>query len=140
MPGKRKSKPKVIEASQIVLKDASGKARIVLDGGGDHGYAHILVASPDWRGSMQVGTQPSGAVVMSFGTKEMDGMLTISEGGIVLRARDGNLGVVIGPIVDGHDDIIIYRNGLPVWKSPSKIRRRRAGPKTKQLRKNAKKA
>ena len=162
MPAKRKRRAKVLEASKLVLRDASGEPRIVLDGGDDHkagasivlfdssgesrialdgggenGFANMLIKSPDWRGTMQVGTQPSGAVVMSFGNKDMDGMLTLSEQGITLRARDGKLGVVIGPIHGGEDIVTVYKHGKAVWKSPTK---KKGAKRIRKARSKSKKA
>ncbi len=119
MPRNRRKRPSEIEASRIVLRDNSGRPRIVLDAGGDDGSATFGIYSPDMRQSMSVTTQPSGAVVMSFGDQAFDGMLTLSTGGIVLRARDGKLGIVVGPIVDGEYSITVHREGQPVWKSPA---------------------
>src|SRR5687767_7866063 len=113
MPRKRRRQPRrhqpretEIEASRLVLRDSSGTARLMLDAGGADGFASICIFSRDGSGSMQVGTRPGGAVVMSFGN---DDRLTISARGIVLRAQDGRLGVVIGPVVDGRDDVTVYR-------------------------------
>jgi hypothetical protein len=131
MSKKRRPQPREIEASRLVLRDVSGKVRIMLDAGGDDGHASICIFSPDGRGNMQIGTQPNGAVVMSFGDKRMRGMLTLSTRGMVLRAQDGRLGVVVGPIADGQDNVTVYRDGRPVWASPvdSPKRSRKPAPK-----------
>ncbi len=131
MSRKRRPQLREIEASRLVLRDASGTVRIILDAGGDNGYARICIFAQDGRSNMQIGTQPSGAVVMSFGNDRVDGMLTLSAGGLVLRAQDGRLGVVVGPVVDGCDSVTVYRNGQPVWASPARPPKRasRAVPK-----------
>ena len=131
----RRPKPREIEGSRLVLRDASGKVRIMLDAGGDDGFASICIFSPDGRGSMQVGTQPSGAVVMSFGNERMDGMLTLSTNGMVLRAQDGRLGVVVGSVVEGQDVVTVYRDGQPVWASPTDAPKRRHRPAQKRPKK-----
>jgi hypothetical protein len=106
-----------IEATRLLLRDSSGKVRIMLDAGGEDGFASICIFSRVGRGSVQIGTQPGGNVVMSFGDKRLDDMLTLSTRGMVLRAPDGRLGVVVGPVVDGRDDVTVFRDGHPVWSS-----------------------
>jgi hypothetical protein len=103
----------------------------MLDAGGEDGFASICIFSSDGRGSVQIGAQPGGNVVMSFGDKRLDDMLTLSTRGMVLRAPDGRLGVVVGPVVDGRDDVTVYRDGQPVWTSsghrPARKKRRKRG-------------
>jgi hypothetical protein len=106
MPRKRRRQLREIEGSRIVLRDGEGNVRIMLDAGGATGdYACIYLASKDGRNSMQVGTQPGGAVAMNFSTPELDGMLTVSGDGICLRARDGRLGITVGRVLDGMDRV-----------------------------------
>lgn len=117
MAQKRRPRPREIEASKLVLRDTRGKPRIILDAGGDNGHASICIFSSDGHGNAQIASQPSGAVVMSFGNENFDGMLTLSAAGFVLRARDGRFGVVIGPDADGRDRISVYQDGEPAWTS-----------------------
>ena len=122
------------------MRDSKGNERIFLDAGGEDGHASICIFSADGRGNMQVGTQPDGSVVLSFGNDAMGGVLTLSAKGLVLRAKDGRLGIVVGPVVDGNDRVTVYRDGRPVWSSPAKraaasksgrSKRRSSGVKTR---------
>src|SRR5688500_13554272 len=140
MPLKRRPRPREIEASRIILRDSKGNERIVLDAGGEDGHASICIVSAHARGNMQVHTQPNGSVVLSIGNEAMGGVLTLSAKGLTLRAQDGRLGIVVGPVVDGNDSVTVYRDGRPVWTSPAKrvsvsksgrSKRRSSGGKTR---------
>jgi hypothetical protein len=91
----------------------------MLDAGGDDGHAHISIFSSNGRSNMQVGTQPNGGVVVSFGNEQTDGMLTLSTNGVALREQSGLLAIVIGPLIDGQYNITLYRGGNPVWTAPA---------------------
>jgi hypothetical protein len=135
MSEKRRRPPRQIEASRIVLRDALGKVRIVLDAGGDNGFACINLFAKDGRNSVVVGTQPNGVVVMSFNDANLYGMLTLSRAGITLRSPDGRLAVSLGRIFDDTDSITVFRDGRPVWRSPS-TRRPKKTAKSKPRRKS----
>jgi len=122
-----------IEGSRIILRDAAGKIRILLDAGSENGFASINFFSQSGAESIEIGTQPGGAVVMSF-NHGVHGMLTVSATGITLRSADGRLGVTLGRIVDDSDSLIVYRDGRPVWRSPSK-EKPKAGQKPRRRRK-----
>lgn len=92
--------------------------RILLDAGGDNGFASINLFAKDGRNGVVVGTQPSGAVVMSFNDANLYGMLTLSAAGITLRSPDGRLAVTLGRIFDDTDSLTVFRDGRPVWRSP----------------------
>ena len=123
MPRKRRQRPpREVEASRIVVRDTKGRVRIILDAGGDDGFASVSLFAEDGRHSLWAGTQPGGAVVMSFGTPDFDGMVTLSAEGVALRARDGRLGVTVGRVYDGTDTVTVFRDGQPVWRAPATAR------------------
>jgi hypothetical protein len=107
-----------LNVRRIVVRDHAGTARIILDAGGPEGYAFIYLQSPDGRDTMQIGSQPSGRIVINFGDSDVTGMLAISGDGICLRAKDGRLGITIGRVDTDEETITVFRDGQRVWRSP----------------------
>jgi len=107
-----------IEARSITLVDSKGEPRIILDAGGDDGYAHINLFSSN--NGLEISAQPDGAVLISFFGSPNIGKLTISDKGMLLLDHDGKLGISIGDIFeDGTQSVVVYKDGQSVWRSPS---------------------
>jgi hypothetical protein len=129
-----------IEASRITLRDSSGKVRIVLDAGGEEGFALINLFSKDGRNQVMLSSQPSGDVFLSFHKNvEPTGWLTLSAEGMSLNAADGTTAVTLGRMRGGTDSVVVYRDGKPVWRVPGegkgkRVRRRGSGRRGKGIR------
>jgi hypothetical protein len=134
--GRRKRLPE-IEASRITLRDSAGNVRIVLDAGGEEGFARINLLSKDGKNHVMLSSQPNGGVFLSFHQNvKPTGWLTLSAEGMCLTATDGTAAVTLGRIRGGTDSIVVYRDGRPVWRAPAEVKRkpvshRRSGRKGK---------
>jgi len=111
--------PDDITARSLTLVDAQGKPRIVMDAGGDDGIAHFSLISPSGE-RLSILAQPNGTVALSFDHPTRIGEVTLTKRGLVLRSADGKLAITVGDqLQQGLEQIIVYRDGQPIWQTPS---------------------
>ena len=107
-----------ITARSLTLVDSEGRPRIIMHAGDKDGFAHFSLISTSGD-KVSIMSQPNGAVVLSFDHQHRIGQLTVSKQGVVLRDGQGKLAVTIGDqLRDGFTEIIVYRDGQPIWKTP----------------------
>lgn len=110
--------PEDITARSLTLVDAAGRPRIVMDGGGDDGFAHFAIISATGE-RLSILAQPNGTVVLSFDQPPRFGTVTLTKQGFVLRSADGKLAITIGEqLQEGVSKIIVCRDGQPIWETP----------------------
>ena len=108
-----------ITARSITIVDAAGRPRIMLEGGGEDGFATLTLVSTT-REQIQLSAQPDGAVTLALGGPALHGRIIISDCGFDLRARDGKFAVTIGDFFrEGSDRITVHRDGQPIWSVPT---------------------
>jgi hypothetical protein len=121
MASKPARKPKNITAQSITLLDTTGKPRIVMDAWGEDVYAHICLFAKDGK-SIQISTQPNGALVIALQGKRCGATLSLDaggDGGLSIRDREGLLGTMLGSIlVPGQHGLTLFHGGQPYWSSP----------------------
>ena len=123
----RRKKSSEIETSRITLRDSMGNVRIVLDAGDEEGFASINLFSKDGGNHLMLSSQPGGDVFLSFHKNvKPTGWLTLSAEGMCLHATDGTTAVTLGRIRDGTDSVVVYRDGRPVWRVPTEVKRKPA--------------
>ena len=109
-----------ITARSLTLVDAAGRPRIIMDAGGDDGYAHLSVVSITGE-RLEISAQPHGTVALSLDHLPRCGRITITQRGFDLRTQDGKFAVTMGDFFDeGVDRLVVYRDGQPVWEIPSR--------------------
>jgi hypothetical protein len=109
-----------INAKSITLVDAAGRPRIIMDAGGEDGYAHFSVLSVTGE-RIEIAAQPNGAVALSLDHLPRLGRIVLTKLGFDLRTQDGKFAVTIGDFFDeGLERIIVYRDGQPIWSMPTR--------------------
>lgn len=89
-----------ISANRISLYDEKGNLRILLDAGGEEGFAAISLFGKD-RQRIQISVQPDGSVGIELGgnngkTVAAVGVTAQNESGISLHNDQGELGTLLG--------------------------------------------
>ena len=107
-----------ITATKINVVDAGGRARIVLDGGGETGLAGISLRSTADK-FLNILSQPDGSATISLDISDVSCGLTLGPAGLVIRDAAGLLGITIGdPDREGTLRVTVYQKGQPIWTSP----------------------
>jgi hypothetical protein len=107
-----------ITARRITLVDAAGQPRIIMDAGGEDGYAQFTILSTSGE-RLEISAQPNGTVGLSFDQPSRLGQLMLTKHGFDLRAANGKFAITIGDFFDeGVERIIVYRKGQPIWSMP----------------------
>jgi hypothetical protein len=125
MPKTRSKKPKIITANAIVLKDARGEPRIILDAGDEKTNVHIVLRAKDGK-SIQISEQPNGLISIAVLGKDCRSQISIGilgdeRGGIQISdSKTGKLGTRLGeePGTSTHR-LLLFKNGQHFWQTPS---------------------
>jgi hypothetical protein len=130
MPKLRRKKQKHIVARSIVLEDAKGKPRILMDAGDGDGHVCICLFGQDDR-SIQISTSPEGGLHISLLGQRCTvsasfGMSPSEDAGLSIRDRKGRMGTMLGSTFDtGEHRLILFRDGQPFWSTPKQAPKQR---------------
>src|SRR4051812_16676764 len=131
---KRNGKAKRITARSINLVDSDGKTRIVLDAGDSSGFSSICLFGKE-SGSIQICSQPNGALMVGLPSKACHAVLALNPSGdsqLALTDRKGRHGTTVGSMFEpGNHSVVLFKNGQVCWQIPDgvsgkKIQRRRS--------------
>lgn len=130
MPSKKSPKKRgEIVAHSIVLKDAKGKVRIIMDAGSGDGAAAICLFGEGGR-SIQIATAPTGGLSIELLGNQCHVALTLGmsseqDGGLSIRDRKGRLGTELGSSFDpGTHRLVLFHDGQPYCNTPSPQKRK----------------
>ena len=124
MKAKAKPKRRHITANSITLLDSTGKQRIILNAGGDDGYAVIGLYANDGK-SVQISSDPDGAVQLAVFGKQCRSHISIhigadEAGHISISNSDGKPGTIIGEEPKtGIHRLVLFKKGQHFWSTPS---------------------
>ena len=132
MPKPHPKKQKTIIANSIVLKDAKGQPRIVMNAGDGEKDVYICLYANDGKG-IQISTQPEGAISIMVMGKDCRSRIAIGlsadeRGSIhISESKGGKLGTILGeePGTSTHR-LLLFKNGQHFWQTPSGRKRKSA--------------